>query len=194
MSSPKSSWQQELKSHAWILGTLVALLWGIQIVNDLIFNGGLARYGIMPRAGIGLRGIVFAPFLHGNFGHLMANTIPLVTLGWLILLQEVGDFLIVSLVAMGVSGLGTWLIGAPGSVHVGASGVIFGYLGFLLMRGWFERSISAIALSLVVLMFYGSLVWGIFPNQPGVSWEGHLFGFVGGVLAARLIAKRSITP
>lgn len=187
---PKTLWQ-ELKAQAWILGAVVAVLWGIQLLNAVVFRGGLAVYGIAPRHLVGLRGILFAPFIHGGFGHLMANTIPLITLGWLIMLQATADFLWVTLIAMGVSGLGTWLVGAGTSVHVGASGVIFGYLGFLLARGYFERSVSAIALALVVFVLYGGLIWGVLPNQPGVSWEGHLFGFVGGILAAKVLARRS---
>jgi membrane associated rhomboid family serine protease len=88
-----------------------------------------------------------------------------------------------------VSGLGVWLFGASG-VHVGASGLIFGYLGFLLLRGYFERNFPSILLSLIVGFLYGGAIWGVLPTQPGISWEGHLFGFIGGVLAARLLARR----
>lgn len=180
----------ELRTQIVILGGLVALLWLIQGVNEVVLDGSLARFGIVPRRIIGLRGIVFAPFLHGNFAHLMANTLPLITLGWLIMLREISDFFVVSLTAMIVGGLGTWLIGASNSVHIGASGVIFGYFGFLLLRGYFERSVVAIALSLIVMFFYGGLIWGVLPGAPGISWEGHLFGFLGGALAAWLLAER----
>lgn len=190
MTAPKPSWRQELKTQAWILGSIIVVLWIIQGVNGLIFQGRLSFYGIAPRQVSGLQGILFAPWLHGSFSHLMANTIPLITLGWLIMLKQTRDFIVVSAIAMVVSGLGTWAIGAPGSVHVGASGVIFGYFGFLLARGWFERSMGAIALSLVVFFLYGSLIWGVLPSQPGISWEGHLFGFIGGVLAARTLGKQ----
>ena len=181
---------QELKTQAWILGGLVILLWSVQIVNAFIFGGKLAVFGIHPRSLNGLQGILWAPFLHGGFRHLIANTLPFVTLGWLVMLQETADFLIVTVVAALVSGLGTWLIGAPASVHIGASGVIFGYFGYLLLRGWFERSALSLALSVLVISLYGSLIWGVFPVQQGVSWEGHLFGFIGGGLAARLLAKQ----
>jgi membrane associated rhomboid family serine protease len=87
-----------------------------------------------------------------------------------------------------VGGLGVWLFGAPGSVHIGASILIFGYLGFLLLRGYFQHNMASIALSLLATFLYGSLVWGILPSYPGVSWQGHLFGFLGGVLAAKAIA------
>ena len=189
---------QEVRSHIMILGGLVALMWCVEIVNTLFFqrsiglygvSPGLDLYGIMPRHLIGLRGILFAPFLHGSFAHLMGNTVPFIALGWLIMLRETSDFLWVSLIAGFVSGLGTWIFGSPG-LHIGASGVIFGYLGYLLLRGYFERSMLAIALSLFVGALYGSLIWGVLPTHVGISWEGHLFGFLGGVLAARLLTPK----
>jgi membrane associated rhomboid family serine protease len=130
------------------------------------------------------------PFLHGSFAHLAANTLPLVTLGWLIMLREISDFFIVSAVTVLVSGFGVWLTGAPYSVHIGASGLIFGYFGFLLLRGYFERSFTSILVSLIVGFFYGSLIWGVLPSQPGVSWQAHFFGFVGGVLAAQILGRQ----
>ncbi|MGB3788697.1 MAG: rhomboid family intramembrane serine protease [Phormidesmis sp.] len=172
-----------------ILLSVVVLLWAIEIVDQLVFRGALNNFGIRPRSLPGLSGIFFAPFLHGNFAHLLANTLPLVSLGWLIMLRNTEDFFWVSIISALVSGLGTWLIAAPGSVHIGASGVIFGYFGFLLLRGYFERSATAIAFSLLVTFLYGGIIWGVLPTQPGVSWEGHLFGFIGGVLAAKLLAK-----
>jgi len=180
---------RELKTQAITLGGFVALIWILEIVDLLFLRGGLDAYGILPRHLIGLRGILFAPFLHGSLPHLIANTIPFLTLGWLIMLRETSDFFVVTGVTMVVSGLGVWLFGAPG-VHIGASGVIFGYLGFLLLRGYFERSAIAILLSLLVGFFYGGVIWGVLPLQRGISWEGHLFGFVGGVLAARLLSRR----
>ncbi len=181
----------ELKTQATILGGLVAILWIVEIIDQIFFSKGmgLAVYGILPRNPMGLRGILFGPFLHGNFPHLIANTIPFLTLGWFIMLQETSDFLIVTVITAIVSGLGVWLFGSPG-FHIGASGVIFGYLGFLLLRGYFERSFAAIFFSVVVAFFYGSLIAGVLPGQVGISWEGHLFGFIGGVLAAKLMARR----
>jgi membrane associated rhomboid family serine protease len=185
---------QEMKTQVMILGGLVLLAWGLELFDLIVLKGGLNfrdgldQYGIIPRNLIGLRGILFAPFLHGGLGHLIGNTIPFVFLGWLIMLREISDFFIVSLVAAMVSGSGTWLFGSPG-VHIGASGVIFGYLGYLLLRGYFERSAIAIAMSLFVGTLYGSLIWGVLPFQQGISWEGHLFGFIGGILAAKLLAS-----
>ncbi len=181
---------RELKLHAALLGGLVALLWAIEIFDFLMFRGSLDALGIRPRTIPGLLGIALAPWLHGGFAHLMANTVPFVALGWLILLRRTSDLVLVTLLSTLVGGLGVWLIGSSSSVHIGASGVIFGYFGFLLLRGWFERSVLSIALSLGVGFVYGGMLWGVLPTQVGISWEGHLFGFLGGVLAARLLGGR----
>lgn len=191
---PKRSITKEVKTQVTTLLGLVIFLWAVEIIDWLVFGGELNRFGIRPRTVSGLWGILFAPFLHGNFAHLLANTVPLVSLGWLVMLRETGDWLVVTVVAALCAGLGTWLIGAPLSVHIGASGVVFGYFGFLLLRGYFERSVTAIAFSILVAFLYGGIIWGVLPNQPGISWEGHLFGFLGGVLAARLLAKPRHQP
>ncbi|MGK3964576.1 rhomboid family intramembrane serine protease [Sorangium sp. So ce118] len=181
---------RELKLHAALLGGFVALLWSIEILDLVVFRGSLDALGIRPRTVPGLVGIALAPLLHGGFAHLAANTLPFVGLGWLIMLRKKRDLFLVTLVAALVGGLGVWVLGSPSSVHIGASGVIFGYFGFLLLRGWFERSALSIALSLVVGLVYGGMIWGVLPTRMGISWEGHLFGFLGGVLAARLLGGR----
>lgn len=187
---------EELRIHVLVLGGFVALMWAVEIVDQFVFRLGLRStldiYGIIPRNPIGLRGILFAPFLHGGFPHLISNTVPFIVLGWLVMARETSDFFWVSLISALASGLGTWLFGSSG-VHIGASGVVFGYLGYLLLRGYFERSTIAIAISLFVGTLYGSLLWGVLPIRYGISWEGHLFGFLGGVLAAWLLvgAKKS---
>ena len=178
----------ELKSQVKILATLVAIFWVVVILNVMIFNGRLNQLGIMPRNLIGLRGILFAPFLHGGFYHVLANTAPFIVLGWLVMLRNIGDFYTVSFISALVSGGGTWLFGSSNSVHVGASGVIFGYFGYLLFRGYFERSFVAIAISLAIAVTYGSLLWGVLPTRSYISWEGHLFGFIGGMIAAKLLS------
>jgi len=180
---------REIQTQVLVLGGLVALMWIAEFVDLFFFRGRLDAFGIRPHSFIGLRGILFAPFLHGGLGHLIANTIPFVTLGWLVMLRETSDFFVVSIITMFVSGLGVWLTGSPYSIHVGASGVIFGYFGFLLLRGYFERSFAAILFSLVVGFLYGGMIWGVLPIQYGISWQGHLFGFIGGAIAARLLAK-----
>lgn len=183
---------RELKTQGTILGGLVGVMWAVEIV-DLALGGALNSFGIRPHSLIGLRGILFAPFLHSGFAHLIGNTIPFLILGWFVMLQETSDFFIVSAIAMLVGGLGTWLFGSANSVHIGASGVIFGYLGFLLARGYYERNIPSIFLAIIVGVFYGGAIWGILPTQIGISWQGHLFGFIGGILAARLFAKPKIS-
>jgi len=180
---------RELKTQAIILGGFVAIFWILEIADLAFFSGRLNLYGIAPRTTIGLRGILFAPFLHANLPHVAANTVPFLVLGWLIMLREISDFFIVTAASMLVGGLGVWLFGAPNSIHIGASGVIFGYLGFLLLRGFFERSAIAIILSLIVCFLYGGVLWGVLPSRVGISWEGHLFGLIGGVIAARILAK-----
>lgn len=179
---------KEVQQHLRILSGFVALLWAIELLDLYLFNGWLDQFGIQPRHLIGLRGILFAPLLHHGTGHLLANTVPLFTLGWLIMLRKTSDFFIVTVITMIVSGIGTWIFGSPNSIHVGASGLIFGYFGFLLSRGYFERSMSSIALSVIAIVFYGSLIWGVLPTDETVSWQGHLFGFIGGVIAARSLS------
>lgn len=185
----KAGLVQEIKSHGVILGGFVALLWVIQIVNAIVFQGALASFGVQPRTLFGLLGILFAPFLHASFAHLVANTIPLVILGWFVMLRKKRDLLFVSLAAALVGGLGTWLIAPAATVHVGASVLIFGYLGYLLSRGIFEKRIGSILGSLVVFFLYGGALFGVLPGEVGVSWQGHLFGLIGGVLAARLLRR-----
>lgn len=180
--------RQEIKTQAIILATFVAIFWLLEILDQFVFRGSLDYFGIIPHQVIGLRGILFAPFLHGDFPHLIANTVPFLILGWLVMLQETSDFFIVTGLTMLVGGLGGWLFAAPGSIHIGASILIFGYLGFLLLRGYFQRNIPSILLSILVFLLYGGTIWGVLPSRPGISWQGHLFGFLGGVLAAKLIA------
>lgn len=180
---------REFQKQVFILSITIAIFWAIELSDFLLFKGELDNLGIFPRNLVGLRGLLFAPFLHGDFGHLLANTVPFLTLGWLTMIQETSDFYIVSIVTMIVGGLGVWLFGATGSIHIGASILIFGYLGFLLLRGYFQKNMPSILLSIIVFALYGGLVWGVLPSQPGISWEGHLFGFLGGVIAAWIIAK-----
>jgi len=178
----------ELKEQLVILLGLTAVLWLVELIDLFILQSySLDRFGIIPRNLLGLRGILFAPFLHGNLPHLITNTIPFLSLGWLVMLQETKDFWRVTGMTMLVGGLGTWFIGRPNSIHIGASILIFGYLGFLLFRGYFQRNAPSIALSIIVGIFYGSFIWGVLPSRAGISWEGHLFGFIGGVIAARWI-------
>lgn len=173
-----------LKSQAKVLGVAIAAMW-IVFFATWVSRGALLSLGIIPRNILGLRGIFFAPFLHGSFAHLLANTIPFAILGWLVMLRDARHFTYVTLVAMITSGAMAWLLGAPGSVHVGASGVIFGYLGFLIFSGWYARSLGSIGLSILAVVFWGGLIFGVLPGHAGISWQAHLGGFIGGAYSAR---------
>ncbi len=166
----------------------VAVLYGIELFDVADPAADLEANGIAPRDVSGLDGILWAPLLHAGWGHLWANTLPLLVLGWLVLAGGLRQFVAVTATVWIVGGVGTWLIGAPG-VHVGASGVIFGWMVFLLLRGFFQRSFAQILVAVVLFFYWGGMLWGVLPGQVGISWEGHLFGALGGVLAAWLVAR-----
>ncbi|MEV0086800.1 rhomboid family intramembrane serine protease [Saccharopolyspora sp. NPDC050642] len=166
----------------------VAALYGIEFYDVATPASSLDAYGIEPRDVDGLGGIVWAPLLHAGWGHLWANTLPFLVLGWLVLAGGLRQFIAVTATVWIVGGIGTWLVGAPG-VHVGASGVIFGWMVYLLLRGFFQRSFAQILVAVVLFFYWGGMLWGVLPGQPGISWEGHLFGALGGVLAAWLVAR-----
>jgi membrane associated rhomboid family serine protease len=189
LRSQSAGVRSEFLRQAAILAGIVALLWLLEVADQLLFGGRLDALGIQPRTATGLRGIALAPFLHGGFAHLAANTIPFIVLGWLVMLRSTSDFFVVAVVSAAVSGLGVWLFGGSHSVHVGLSGVIFGFLGYLLARGVYERRLSAILLALIALVLYGGALWGVLPLQAGVSWQGHLFGFLGGWLVGTIATR-----
>ncbi|MDX1613150.1 MAG: rhomboid family intramembrane serine protease, partial [Candidatus Promineifilaceae bacterium] len=181
---------QRLRSQLLILGGFVVLIWFLELLDLLFFQGALDELGVQPRSTVGLRGVLLMPFLHRGFGHLLANTLPFLVLGWLVMVRRLADFFLVTIVALLTSGLGVWLFGGSQSVHIGASGLVFGYFGYLILRAYFERSVASILVAGVVILLYGGLIWGVIPLQAGVSWQGHLFGFVGGALAAWLLSQR----
>ncbi len=172
-----------------ILIGVVAVFWVVEIADRLL-PGSFERWGIRPRSVRGLSGIIFAPFIHAGWWHLISNTIPFVILGMLVISSGLERWINVSVISALISGLGVWLLGSSSSVTVGASGVIFGYLGYLLSRGFFERKPISILIGIVAFMTYGGMVWGVLPTRPDVSWQGHLFGFIGGVVAARLVTMK----
>lgn len=176
----------------WSAG-FVAVLWLSEII-DTVLNNRLDREGIRPGSTDGLSGILFAPLLHGGFGHLIANTVPLLVLGFLILLSGVSQWVAVTAAVWLIGGLGTWLFGGVGTVHIGASGLVFGWLAYLIVRGFFNRQPAQILVGVAVFLVYGGALWGVLPGQPGISWQGHLFGAVGGVVVAWLLASRERTP
>jgi membrane associated rhomboid family serine protease len=169
---------------------LIACVWLIEIIDRLFFGRALDQLGIVPRQLAGLRGILFAPFLHGSFAHLLANTVPFLILGFLVMVRHRGHMIIVSVIILLISGLGTWLIAPVNTVHIGASGLIFGYFAFLVVNAWFERSFAAVLLALLVIVLYGGLLVGIWPTAGGISWQSHLFGLLGGAVAAFYYSPR----
>lgn len=178
-----------LRSQLGVLISLVALLWALEIFDWL--TPGSFDLGIVPHTRIGLEHLFYAPFLHFGFEHLVANTFPFFMLGWFVLLRGFGRFFLVILSSTIVGGLGIWLFGMRGSNHEGASILIFGFMGYLLFSSIFERSLQAATLTLITLLLYSSLLWGVLPLVQGVSWEGHLFGFIGGAIASWILSRRS---
>lgn len=186
-------WHQ-LKTPLFLIGSFIVLLWLVEIVDQALFGGTLDNLGIKPRTVDGLWGILWAPFLHGGFRHLIANTVPLLILGSIVMLSRpLRDFFTITFLISLIGGLGTWLIGPRFSVHLGASGLVFGYFGFLLFSAIFERSCRAISIAAVVLLLYSGIIWGILPQGGGISWQMHFFGFVGGGVAANLLSGRYST-
>jgi membrane associated rhomboid family serine protease len=173
-----------------ILFALVALMWVVEVV-DVALNHRLDRYGIEPRDVDGLDGVIAAPFLHVGFGHLLANTVPFVTMGVVIALEGARRLITATVIVAVVSGLGTWLVAAPGTVHVGASGIVFGYATYLIARGVFNRSGAQLAVGLLVVVVWGGALLGGLEPQRGISWQGHLFGAIGGVVAARVLTRHN---
>lgn len=170
-----------------LIGGFLVALWSIEIVDTVLLGSALQNHGLQPRTVDGLLGILTMPFLHGDWNHIASNTFPLAIFGTLILLRGLTRFLAVTAIAVFLSGVGVWLLGATGN-HVGASGLIFGYLGYLVSVGFWERKLGSILLSLTVGFLYGGMLWGVLPGQEGISWEGHLFGFLSGIFAARQLS------
>jgi len=183
-----------LRDHALLLSILVGSMWAVEVIDRVLPFAHLEAHGIHPRTVSGLTGIALSPFLHGDFSHLISNTLPFVVLGGLVLAGGRGVFLGTTIFVVIVGGAAVWLLAPSNTNHIGASGLVFGYLGFLLARGWFERSFAWTLLALGVLIAYGGLLFGVLPGQAGISWQGHLFGFIAGIVAAWAIFSRGPTP
>ncbi|MCR6032214.1 rhomboid family intramembrane serine protease [Nocardioides sp. zg-579] len=168
----------------------VALLWLIE-AWDAISPQDLDTYGVRPRDDDGLVGVALAPVLHGGWDHLAGNTLPVLVLGFLVLVGGTARGLAATAIIWVVGGLGVWLTAPTYSIHLGASVLVFGWLVYLMLRGVFTRSAGEIILGIVLFLAYGGLLLGVLPGQPGVSWQGHLFGAVGGALAAVWVDRRS---
>jgi membrane associated rhomboid family serine protease len=178
----------EIRGQVLVIGGTLALLWLLEILDQVVFAGRLDALGIKPRTLGGLIGIPLHPFLHAGLGHLAANTTGMIFAGWFIVNRRRRDFFLVWACATVLGGIGTWLIAPAGSVHVGASGVVMGLMGFLIARGWFERRFLSIVGSIVMALIWGgTILGGLFPGDARISWQVHLFGLIGGIVAARLV-------
>ena len=169
-----------------VLLSAAGLMWVIQIAN-LLSNNYLNQFGIYPREVSNLTGILFAPFLHGNLPHIIANSVPFVVLGFLV--HQARQLLYVSVFVTIVGGLLVWVFGRS-SYHIGASGVIMGYFGFLLSHAFFTRTVRSILVSLAAFVFYGGMIFSLVDFRAHISFEGHIFGFISGLIAAKLVSKK----
>lgn len=168
-----------------IMTLVAALLWIVQAINS---QHRLTQYGLQPRHLVGLRGVITEPFLHSNWQHLLSNTLPLILIGWVLLLAGLRTWAIVTGIVVVGGGLLTWLVAPSDQIIVGASGMVFGWLAFLLARAVFSRKIRWIIVAVLVLFFFGTLLFGVFPIlHPDTSWQAHVCGFAAGILAAGLL-------
>lgn len=185
---PPSSGQKGIERYRMpgcgLIIFFIVIAWGLEII-DLIPGINLDILGVRPRNISGLLGVVTMPWLHGGFSHLFSNTAYFAVLGYLVLATERERFFSTSLKIILLSGLGTWLIGRGGSVHIGASALIYGYFGYLLMRAYLEKKLLWIILGIALCFFYGGMIWGVIPTGGPISWEGHLMGFIAGIWLAR---------
>ncbi|WP_271254064.1 rhomboid family intramembrane serine protease [Pseudanabaena sp. Chao 1811] len=191
MSQKINPLNKEQQKKIFILFFLVSVFWIVVAINEFLFNRSLISFGIMPQSIVGLRGIFIAPFIHASFYSVAENTVPFIILGWLVINRSIKDFYFVFCSSVILSGLGTWLIGKPNTLHIGAGGVVFGFYGYCLFQIYLERKFAifytsiAIAIILCALLFFG-----ILPKQSNISWEGFLFGFIGGIIAAKFLASK----
>lgn len=176
-----------------VMTVLLAGLWLLEILDQLS-GERLDTYGIHARELDGLAGIATSPFLHAGFDHLISNSLPFWVLGFLVLLGGLARWAISSVISILGSGLAAWVLTPADTIIVGASGLIFGWLTYLLARGLWSRSTGQIIVAVGVLVVYGGLIWGVLPTAAGVSWQAHLGGAIGGVLAAWLLHRRTARP
>ncbi len=178
------------KQAALVVVGFTALLYLIELI-DVALPVHLDSWGIQSRSWSGLDGVIWAPLLHAGWDHLLSNTLPVLVFGFLAMAGGLGQWIAVTVTIWLVSGLGVWLTGPSGATTVGASGVAFGWLAFLLVRGIFNRSLKQLAVAVVLFLYWGSTLLGVLPGNPGISWQGHLFGALAGVLTAWLTARAS---
>lgn len=172
----ESKWYRNLKSIFFI----ILVCW---LAYFLSYFTSISQYGIRPRSLLGLVGVITSPFLHGSLWHLIGNTIGLLVFGCSIAILE-KKMMVTILQIIILGGGGTWIF-ARNANHIGASGLIFGLFGYLLFLGYYQKKPKFILISIVTFCSYGSMIFGVIPGNPGVSWEGHLFGFLAGVASAK---------
>lgn len=175
------------------LSAFVAALWVIQTVNWATGYSLNTVFGLVPRHLDGLDGVIGMPVLHGSFQHLMSNTPPLLLMGALLAATATRALLAINAVIIGLGGVLVWLFGSS-AIHIGASGLVFGWFGFLTARGLVDRSLMTLGAAILVGLLYGSIIWGVVPGQSGVSWEAHLFGAIAGVAAALVLRTHVHAP
>lgn len=169
---------------------LLAGMWVLEFLDQLSGHQ-LDQFGIHAREVDGVPEILTAPFLHAGWDHLISNSLPFFVLGFLVLLSGLARWLISSLIIIVVSGMSAWFLTPANTIILGASGLIFGWLTYLLARGIWSRRPAQVVVAVVVLLVYGGLIWGVFPGTAGISWQAHLGGAIGGVLAAWLLHRRA---
>lgn len=167
----------------------VLVIWAVHIINVLVFQGDLLYLGIHPLDTASLPFIFTSPLLHGSLEHLISNTVPGAIFAFLVGYSGKRVFWEVTAFVVVIGGLGTWVLGGIGTNHVGASGLVYGWLAYLIVRGFFNRSGSQITLGITLGFLYSGLIWGVLPGTPGVSWQAHLFGAIGGIMAAMIITS-----
>jgi membrane associated rhomboid family serine protease len=192
-SAPRATLFNQIKARVVLLGLFVGSMWMVFFVSAALPFLHLTRHGVVPRTFSGLQGILFAPWLHAGLYHIAANTPGLLTLGWLCMWPRISNFWQATIGAMLGAGLCAWLLGAPYSIHIGASGIVFGYAGYLVAYGFYNRKPLPVLVALFVVFSYGaSMLSGVLPTTPGVSWQSHLGGAIGGILAAKAFRQRRV--
>jgi membrane associated rhomboid family serine protease len=181
----------DARSALFVMAGVIALIWALQIVNWLDHYWLSRDFGVVAREPSRLPDIFTAPFLHWSFAHIEANSAPLFFLGFMAAYRGIRKFVAVTLLIIVTSGLGGWLFSPSRTDVAGASGVVFGYFGYLVVRGFVERHVLDIIVGIVVAASYWSILRGVLPNDPHISWQEHLFGLLGGIAAAFIFRQRS---